>query len=175
MSANITLTLVDGNRQIKRYKFDKPTRCLIGRANDCDIQLTGRFHANVFRHHCLFQIEPPYLLVVDLGSRNGTFVNGENIGERIALLPDEASGRCKSPARPLHEGDEIQVGNAVFRVGLASIRSRTAANASGTSERRSRIGGIGSVRWAFNFAAMCFCSANGGCPTSRWYSVQPRL
>jgi pSer/pThr/pTyr-binding forkhead associated (FHA) protein len=64
----------------------------------------------------MFEIDPPTVKVRDLGSRNGTFVNGQKIGERSQeLLPPDA-GWDEHPAKELHEGDEVKVGHTLIRV-----------------------------------------------------------
>jgi eukaryotic-like serine/threonine-protein kinase len=122
-SARITLTVVLGHLPKKKYLFERPTRCIIGRAPDCDIQLSANFqHAVVSRHHCCLEIEPPSIRVHDLGSRNGTYVNGGNIGQRSShLSPEEVDLRDFS-ARELQDGDELQIGITVFRVGIEVSR-----------------------------------------------------
>jgi pSer/pThr/pTyr-binding forkhead associated (FHA) protein len=106
----------------KEFVFEEPAQCLIGRARDCDIQLPGdEGHADVSRHHCLLDIDPPKVRVSDLGSRNGTYVNGEKIGQRIPGQQAEEADIRHMPKRELDDGDEIQVGQAVFRVRLAAV------------------------------------------------------
>ena len=51
---------------------------LVGRRESCDICL--RF-ANVSAHHCQFTCRGGYWYVKDMGSRNGTKINGRRIGE----------------------------------------------------------------------------------------------
>jgi pSer/pThr/pTyr-binding forkhead associated (FHA) protein len=101
------------------YVFDEPCQPVIGRANDCTIQLPTNFRfAEVSRHHCLLDIDPPAIRVRDLGSLNGTFVNGEVIGQpRINRAPEEKRANA-STTRELKGGDQLQVGTLVFRVGV---------------------------------------------------------
>ena len=85
-TARITLTVVHGDLPEKEYVFEEPTRCIIGRAEDCDIQVPANYqHAVVSRHHCCLEMEPPAIRVHDLGSRNGTYVNGGNIGQHPGI------------------------------------------------------------------------------------------
>ena len=83
MSTSIVLTVTEGSLAKTRYVFEEPAHCVVGRAPDCDIQVPADFvHADVSRHHCLLAIDPPAVRVRDLGSLNGTYVNGESIGQR---------------------------------------------------------------------------------------------
>jgi pSer/pThr/pTyr-binding forkhead associated (FHA) protein len=71
---------------------------------------------DISRRHCAIDIAPPDLRIRDLGSLNGTYVNGQKIGQRDGRhLP--ASGDPPSSAVGLTAGDEIQLGdNTAFRV-----------------------------------------------------------
>ena len=122
-TARITLTVVVGDLPEKEYVFEEAARCIIGRAEDCDIQVPADYqHAVVSRHHCCLEIEPPAVRVHDLGSRNGTYVNGGNIGRRPRhLAPDEVDLREFS-VHDLKDGDELAVGNTIFRVGIVVSR-----------------------------------------------------
>lgn len=70
---------------------------LIGRADDC--QLRPRSDV-ISRYHCVILVEEEFLVVRDFGSKNGTYVNDEQImGEQ-----------------ELHDGDRLRVGQLEFRV-----------------------------------------------------------
>jgi pSer/pThr/pTyr-binding forkhead associated (FHA) protein len=57
-------------------------RFLIGREQDCHL----RAHSDlVSRHHCGIVVEPDGVVVLDLGSRHGTFVDGQRIDGRCAV------------------------------------------------------------------------------------------
>ncbi len=120
--ARITLTVAQGSLEGKEYVFEEPARCVIGRADDCDIQFPqDHAHLDISRHHCLLEIEPPTVLVRDLGSRNGTYVNGERTagGPRYGL--SEMADLSEYPAQELKDGDELQLGHTVFRVGIVVV------------------------------------------------------
>jgi pSer/pThr/pTyr-binding forkhead associated (FHA) protein len=59
---------------------------IIGRASECDISLAA---AHLSRRHAQIQIVEGGLLVKDLGSANGTFINGQRITEGRAKKGDE--------------------------------------------------------------------------------------
>jgi predicted component of type VI protein secretion system len=58
---------------------------LVGRKEDCDLRLD---HKSVSKLHCVFVKTDGLLFVRDLGSTNGTRVNGTRI-RRAALLPND--------------------------------------------------------------------------------------
>jgi pSer/pThr/pTyr-binding forkhead associated (FHA) protein len=118
--AKVTVTVVGNDIDPREYTFGESARCVIGRAEDCDIQFLRRpEHAKVSRHHCVLDIDPPTVTVRDLGSRNGTYVNGETIGQRATAHPTDTTDSETNPALALKDGDEIQVGDVVLRVGIA--------------------------------------------------------
>lgn len=59
---------------------------VIGRANDCDISLPA---AHLSRRHAQLQVVDGMLFVKDLGSANGTFVNGQQVTEARVKRGDE--------------------------------------------------------------------------------------
>ena len=63
----------------------------IGRSDDCDVVLPKR---QVSRHHAQIERDDDGYVLRDLGSKNGTYVNGRAVGEEAYRLKD---------------GDEIQI------------------------------------------------------------------
>lgn len=58
---------------------------LVGRQDDCDLRLD---HKSVSKMHCVLVKTDGLLLLRDLGSTNGTRVNGTRV-RRAALLPND--------------------------------------------------------------------------------------
>jgi pSer/pThr/pTyr-binding forkhead associated (FHA) protein len=61
---------------------------LVGRKEDCDLRLD---HKSVSKMHCVIVKTDGLLLLRDLGSTNGTRVNGQRV-RRAALLPNDQVG-----------------------------------------------------------------------------------
>jgi pSer/pThr/pTyr-binding forkhead associated (FHA) protein len=74
----ITVTL--NNREVQRRPIDRAM--VIGRSLDCDLVLAEPI---LSRHHCRLEPVLEGWAVVDLGSRNGTFVNAKRVKERQVL------------------------------------------------------------------------------------------
>ncbi|HET8644405.1 MAG TPA: FHA domain-containing serine/threonine-protein kinase, partial [Vicinamibacteria bacterium] len=93
---------------------------LFGRAADCHARLPGQ-DGKASRHHFLLEVNPPAARVRDLGSLNGTWVNGRRYGGRGALTPEEAA-RHQWPQVDVFDGDTIRVGASVFAVRIEGER-----------------------------------------------------
>ncbi len=72
------LVLIEGQGVGRRWPLMTHTPVSLGRDADNDIVLTGR---QVSRHHALIRWIGKEFLVADLGSKNGTFVDGVPAGE----------------------------------------------------------------------------------------------
>ena len=83
---SIRLLITAGPLEGGSFTFDSPETFLVGRGSDCHCCLKGDPYAS--RHHFLLDANPPMLVLRDLGSRNGTVVNGTRVGrattERLA-------------------------------------------------------------------------------------------
>jgi hypothetical protein len=83
------LLMVEGSSPGKKVFLEKP-ELLIGRDEQCDLSIPDR---RVSRHHARISLRGDGYILTDLGSRNGTFVNGREVAEPYAL----------------QDGDEIQL------------------------------------------------------------------
>jgi eukaryotic-like serine/threonine-protein kinase len=91
-----TLRIIAG----PHFDYDRHDTFLVGRSGDAHLQLS--FDDPYFsRRHFLFELQPPRCRVIDLNSRNGTFVNGVRI-----------------ETAELQDGDEIKAGHTVFNISI---------------------------------------------------------
>ncbi len=93
----VTLRVLAGPYSGREFTFDQHDTFLIGRSDSAHLYLPeDKFFS---RHHCLLEIAPPRCFLRDLGSTNGTFVNGQKV-----------------PEAHLRSGDRIQGGQTVLEV-----------------------------------------------------------
>ena len=117
MPASVTLSVTQGTLKGEAFRFDERSTCIMGRSKECHPQLPNDdAHRKISRHHCLLDINPPDIRVRDFGSLNGTYVNGKKIGQRRKDQSLEEAQSQKFPEYDLKEGDEIQLGDTIFRV-----------------------------------------------------------
>jgi pSer/pThr/pTyr-binding forkhead associated (FHA) protein len=76
------------------------TKLIIGREEDCQVRPESEF---ISRHHCALLLDDYTLRIRDLGSKNGTSVNGRRIGSGETIL--------------LHD-DVVVIGEMTFAIDL---------------------------------------------------------
>jgi len=97
----IKLLVIQGKPQGKCLQFRVGREYMFGRGAECHIQVHPKKDW-VSRQHCLLRVTPEGAFLRDLGSRNGTLVNGVRlVGER-----------------QLTQGDQFMVGPLLFEVVL---------------------------------------------------------
>jgi pSer/pThr/pTyr-binding forkhead associated (FHA) protein len=94
----VKLLVVQGRPQGKSLVFPVG-EYVFGRGAECHIRPNSDW---VSRQHCMVRVTPDAVFVRDLGSRNGTLVNG------VRLLGEHRLGA----------GDQLQVGPLVFELQL---------------------------------------------------------
>ena len=97
----MTLRVLEGNAAGKEVKV-RSSSFFIGRGDDCQMRPTS---LSVSRHHCLLLVNDGRASICDLGSRNGTLLNG---------MPVVGKHQLKS-------GDKVTVGPLKLEVQLAEI------------------------------------------------------
>jgi predicted component of type VI protein secretion system len=105
------LVIVEGKQKGKTIELAPPS-FLIGRGETCHLRPVSEL---VSREHAEFVIKGDTLFVRDLGSRNGTLVNGKALTTALVLK----------------EGDMVQVGPLVFTVSIHEGKHRGKAAPTG--------------------------------------------
>lgn len=94
-------------------------KTIIGRSTECDICVLS---SNVSRKHAMLELADDRLMFSDLGSSNGSFVNGQQV---------------KAPLQ-LHTGDKLKIGDFEFAV---TIEGETAQTRGAASEEATQLAG----------------------------------
>ncbi len=92
-------------------------KLLIGRRSHCDISLK---FSNVSSHHCEMEFKDGYWSIRDLGSSNGTKVNGMRIDTKVLMPGDEVmiSKHAFNIDYTLDEGSEAPEEESPFALSL---------------------------------------------------------
>ena len=69
---------------------------LVGRDDQAPLRINSR---EVSRRHCRLLVRPHRVILKDLGSRNGTFINEERVKARRRTLLSTGDGICIGPIR----------------------------------------------------------------------------
>jgi pSer/pThr/pTyr-binding forkhead associated (FHA) protein len=92
----VSLLLLRGQPRGKRLYFP-PGEYIIGRGPECYVRPNSEL---VSRQHCLIRVGEHFASIADLGSRNGTLLNGVLVAAETWLK----------------HGDELQIGPLVFQI-----------------------------------------------------------
>lgn len=107
----ICLTVIEGPHQGQVFTFAGHDTFLVGRSSKAHFRLP---HKDKYfsRVHFLMEVNPPRCRLVDVGSRNGTFVNGQKVS-----------------TQDLKDGDLITAGHSVLRLAVQEGPSDTPGDA----------------------------------------------
>ena len=86
-----------GARSLRGLHVDILGPVVVGRSPSADIVVDEPYVSSM---HARFSLQGPALVLEDMGSTNGTLVNGHAIAQAVTL----------------REGDEVQVGDTIMRV-----------------------------------------------------------
>ena len=92
----LALRFISGKYQGGEYPLEEGRQIVIGRSSDLDMVLVEEM---VSRRHAQITMSGGVITIEDLGSTNGTFVNGEKIKKS-----------------PLKEGDRVLIGTSILKV-----------------------------------------------------------
>lgn len=121
------LTIAEGKERGKEFVFDQ-TSVVIGRTSDCDVIL---YDPGVSRKHARIYAEGPAWMVEDMGSSNGTKVNGNQVKKQ-----------------KLADGDALSLGPVVFEFSSRVIDGLDEEDAAepGIADQSTRIVAAGSLK-----------------------------
>lgn len=115
MSGKIMLKVIEGPMKGEVFTFEEHETFIFGRDPDCHASLSHD-DRTASRHHFVLEVNPPDARIRDLGSLNGTYVNGTKYGGRDHRQSPEEAMRQRHPEVDIKGGDRISVGDTVFEV-----------------------------------------------------------
>ncbi|MBI5239450.1 MAG: protein kinase [Elusimicrobia bacterium] len=162
MSA-VRLEVTRGPQAGKVFEFPAHDTFIFGRSGECHCAIPDDPYISA--NHFLLEANPPDCELRDLGSKNGTRVNGELCGGRTKGEDHRQAAKRARPVR-LKDGDLITAGQTEFKVSLprpdpgpaTKTLARPAASAPGEAlpqvpgwrvEKEVAKGGMGTVYLAF--------------------------
>ncbi len=80
-----SVTVIFAGQEQKTFELDKP-RMVVGREPTCEIHIDN---LGISRSHCAFVMKDEAYILQDLGSSNGTYVNGRKVTEHFLNDSDE--------------------------------------------------------------------------------------
>jgi pSer/pThr/pTyr-binding forkhead associated (FHA) protein len=113
---DVQLLVVQGRPRGKCLKFPLG-EFVFGRGPECHVRPDPEGQA-ISRQHCLLRVAADSVHIRDLGSTNGTLVNGERVREE----------------RPLEDGDLVQLGPVVLQLRCSTPPPQETVEAALSSE-----------------------------------------
>src|SRR3954463_16016124 len=101
MATMMILRALTGDLRGQEFAFTGPAHAILGRSRSCTLRLPG--DTTVSRQHCCIELDEYGAWVQDLGSLNGTHVNGEKVGQRGRPNNDDAT-MMQPPRHGLEDG-----------------------------------------------------------------------
>jgi pSer/pThr/pTyr-binding forkhead associated (FHA) protein len=86
----VTLRVISGPHTGRTFTFDQHETFLIGRSEAAHFCLPEDRYFS--RNHCILEIAPPQIFLRDLGSTNGTYVNGQRVESAYMKSGDRIQG-----------------------------------------------------------------------------------
>jgi eukaryotic-like serine/threonine-protein kinase len=120
VSAKVQLQIKQDKAPGKAFTFIEHDTFIFGRMPDCHACIADDIQ--VSRHHFIFEANPPQACLRDLGSLNGTWVNGIKFGGRLQSETPEEGAKRRYPEVNLKDGDIIQVGQTSLEVQIEEPR-----------------------------------------------------
>jgi serine/threonine protein kinase len=140
MPGRVTLLVTAGPIQGRRFEFTEHDTFLFGRSPDCHAQLSPR-DTSASRHHFLLEVNPPSARLRDLGSLNGTHVNGTRHGGRARHETPGQAARRAQPQVDLKDGDRIRVGATILTLAVEAPATGPPRSVPSVEGRTGRVGG----------------------------------
>jgi hypothetical protein len=115
VAVKVIIDVTSATRKKRVFSYEDHDTFVVGRMNDCHVCIEDDGYLS--RQHFILEVNPPNARLQDLGSLNGTYVNGKKYGGRdITESPEEAKAKYKFPWIDLKNGDVIKTGDTQFNI-----------------------------------------------------------
>jgi len=124
----VELKIEKGPMKGKIFTFIEHDTFVFGRSPNTSCPLPDDDY--ISRNHFILEVNPPNVYIRDLGSLNGTIVNGKKIGgrnlydqrasdgERFSVLVNKNNWNRDAFEQELMHGDSVETGDTVFRINI---------------------------------------------------------
>ncbi len=119
----VTLRVMAGPHKGQVFTFVGHDTFLVGRSKRAHFRLPAK-DRYFSRIHFLVEVNPPYCRLMDMGSRNGTFVNGQRVTKA-----------------DLQAGDRVKAGRTILRVSIEGGKAAAASELLPPSPPKAKIPG----------------------------------
>lgn len=109
MPSKVVFKIKSGSLKDRELVYNCRESLVLGKAKDCTVRFDDD---TVSRYHCYIDINPPMVVVRDLGSLNGTYLNDEKIGQRDPSLSPEEARQLEYTAFQMKSGDSLRLGKS---------------------------------------------------------------
>jgi hypothetical protein len=120
VSAKVQIKISKGKDAGKIFTFTEHDTFVFGRMDDCHACIPD--DTQVSRHHFILEVNPPQACLRDLGSLNGTWVNGKKYGAREKGETPEQGAKRRYPEVAIKHGDRIKVGVTELEVAVEEAK-----------------------------------------------------
>jgi hypothetical protein len=120
VSAKVQIKISKGKDAGKIFTFTEHDTFVFGRMDDSHACIPD--DTQVSRHHFILEVNPPQACLRDLGSLNGTWVNGKKYGAREKGETPEQGAKRRYPEVAIKHGDRIKVGVTELEVAVEKAK-----------------------------------------------------
>jgi len=110
--------VIEGEQTGVEYAFSEVGTYLVGRSRNCGLTIPREIDPTLSRFHCSISLTEQRVMIRDLGSSNGTYVNEVQLESSST---DTTESRAIKAAVVLKNGDIVRLGNTVFKLLLEGL------------------------------------------------------
>jgi serine/threonine-protein kinase len=103
----ISLSVIAGPQSGQTFSFDRHETFIFGRSSKADCRVDDDGY--ISRYHFMLEINPPVCMLKDMGSRNGTKLNGQRVGEVQVMSGDIISAGTSQFQLKIDPGTLLEV------------------------------------------------------------------